>query len=313
MPGRGNEGSAIIAAMRQAHVPTSAIVLVVASVLCFTILDAITRYTTQLYAVPLLVWARYGVQMLAMIAWLGPSMRFGMLRTNRLGLQIARAIVLLASSVLFVAALRTLPLAEATALNYATPVIVVLFGPLFLAERLTPARIAFVIAGAVGMVLIVRPGSAIFQGGALYAMVAALFYAGYQMLTRLLADENPRVSLFYPAVVGTLLLSALTPTFDWPAHMPWTHVGLIIAGGLFGTLGHFLFILAFRHAPASAITPFTYMQLVWATLIGWLVYRHFPDAFSIVGMSVIAGSGLLIALHERRRARRVVLEPATMQ
>ena len=298
--------------MRQAHVPTSAIVLVVTSVLCFTILDAITRYTAQLYAVPLLVWARYGVQMLAMIVWLAPRMGFGMLRTRHLALQVARAIVLLASSLLFVTALRTLPLAEATALNYATPVIVVLIGPLFLNERLTRARLAFVVAGALGMLLIVRPGGAIFQGGALYAILAAFFYAGYQILTRLLAGENPRVSLFYPAVVGTLLLSALTPTFDWPSHMPWTHVGLIMAGGLFGTLGHLLFILAFRHAPASAITPFTYMQLVWATLIGWLVYRHFPDASSIAGMAVIAGSGLLIALKERRRARRVLPEPAVV-
>ena len=293
--------------MRHAHVPTSAILLVVASVLCFTLLDAITRYTTQLYPVPLLVWARYGVQMLAMIAWLGPSMRFDMLQTRRPGLQIVRSIVLLASSMLFVTALRSLPLAEATALNYSTPVIVVLMGRLFLKERMTPMRIAFVLAGVLGMVLIVRPGSSVFQGGALYALSAALFYAGYQILTRLLAGENPRVLLFYPALVGTLLLSVFAPGFDWPAHMPWTHVGLIVAAGLFGTLGHFLFILAFRHAPASAITPFTYMQLVWATLVGFIAYRHFPDGYTI------AGSGLVIALHERRRARTPALDAATVQ
>jgi drug/metabolite transporter (DMT)-like permease len=85
--------------------------------------------------------------------------------------------------------------------------------------------------------------------------------------------------------------------------MPWTHMVLIVVCGLLGTLGHFLFILAFRHAPASAITPFTYMQLVWATLVGWIVYRHFPDGYAIAGMAVIAASGLMIALHERRRAR----------
>jgi len=299
--------------MRHAHVPTSAILLVVSSVLCFTILDAITRYTTQLYAVPMLVWARYGVQMVAMIAWLGPGMRLDMLRTKRLPLQLVRSIVLLVSSLLFVTALRSLPLAEATALNYSTPVIVVLMARIFLHEPLTPARIAFVITGAVGMVLIVRPGNAIFQGAALYALLAAFFYAGYQILTRLLAGENPRVLLFYPAVVGTLLLSALARGFDWPAHMPWTDAALIIAAGLFGTLGHFLFILAFRHAPASAITPFTYVQLVWATLAGWIFYRHFPDTVAISGMAVIAGSGLLIALHERRRARRRALDPVTVQ
>ena len=87
---------------------------------------------------------------------------------------------------------------------------------------------------------------------------------------------------------------------------------LIVVGGLFGTLGHFLFILAFRHAPASAITPFTYVQLVWAMLFGWIVYRDFPNAIAIVGMAVIAGSGLLMTLHERRRARAVALDAVTV-
>ena len=298
-------------AAHRAHVPTSAILLVVGSVFCFTMLDAITRYTTQLYPVPLLVWARYLVQTIAMLIWLGPSMGFRMIRTARLPLQVVRALVVLASSLLFVTALRYLPLAEATALNYCTPVIVVVMGRLFLDEPMTPARIAFVVAGAIGMLLIVRPGTAVFQGAAAYALLAALCYAGYQILTRLLVGENPRVLLFYPAIVGTLVMSALAPGFEWPAAMPWTHVALIIAGGLFGTLGHFLFILAFRYAPASAITPFTYMHLVWATLVGWVLYRHFPDATAIAGMLVIAGSGLAIALFERRQARGVAREAAS--
>ena len=294
--------------MRHAHVPTSAIALVVGSVLCFTLLDTITKFTTQRYPVPMLVWARYAVQMIAMLVWLGPSMRLDLLRTARLPLQVFRGIVLLASSLFFVSALKSLPLAEATALNYSTPVIVVVMARLVLGEPMTPVRIAFVVAGAVGRLLIVWPGGAIFQGVALYAFAAALFYASYQILTRLLSGENPRVLLFYPAVIGTLIMTLLAPGLEWPAYMPWTHVALIIMGGLFGTLGHFLFILAFRHAPASSITPFTYMQLVWATLVGFIVYGHFPDASAIAGMAVIGGSGLLIALHERRRARRPVPE-----
>jgi drug/metabolite transporter (DMT)-like permease len=299
--------------MRHAHVPTSAILLVVGSVLCFTLLDTITKFTTQLYPVPVLVLARYAVQMLAMLIWLGPSMRLDLLRTQRLPLQVFRGLVLLASSLFFVAALKSLPLAEATALNYSTPVIVVLMARFFLGERLTPIRIAFVVTGAVGMLLIVRPGSAVFQGAAGYALFAALFYASYQILTRLLAGENPRVLLFYPGIVGTAIMLALAPGFQWPAQMPWTHALLIICGGLLGTLGHFLFILAFRHAPASAITPFTYMQLVWATLAGWVVYRHFPDAAAIAGMAIIGGSGLLIALLDRRRARAQPLDTVTVQ
>ena len=124
-------------------------------------------------------------------------------------------------------------------------------------------------------------------------------------------NENPRLLLFYPALLGTALMSAIAPTLEWPAAMPWQHVGLVIVGGLLGTMGHYLFILAFRHAPASALTPFTYTQLVWATLLGWIVYGDFPDALTLAGMAVIAGSGLLITSHERRRRR--IADPITVE
>ncbi|MGE5170620.1 MAG: DMT family transporter [Rudaea sp.] len=298
--------------MRHAHVPTSAILLVMGSVLCFTLLDTITKFTTQRYSVPVLVWARYAVQFVAMLVWLGPSMRFDLLRTRRIRMQLFRGVLLLASSLFFVTALRSLPLAEATSLNYTTPIIVVLMARLILNERMTRARIAFVAVGAAGMLLIVQPGTDVFRSGALFGLGAAIFYASYQITTRMMSGENPRVLLFYPAILGTLIMSALAPGFDWPPSMPWTHVLLIVAGGLFGTLGHFLFILAFRHAPASAITPFTYVQLVWAMLFGFLVYREFPNGVAIAGMAVIAGSGLWMTLHERRRARVVVLDAATV-
>jgi drug/metabolite transporter (DMT)-like permease len=299
--------------VRHVHIPTEAVLLIVGSVFCFTLLDAITKFTTRLYPVPLLVWARYLVQLVAMLVWLGRSMGRGLLRTRRPKLQMVRGVLLLLSSVLFVNALRLLPLADATALNYSTPVLVVLLALAFLRERMTSARLAFVVAGIAAMLLIVQPGRDVFQGGALYALGAACCYALYQILTRMLAGEDPRVLLFYPALLGTVAMSALAPTFDWPAHVPWQHVALIVLGGLLGTMGHFLFILAFRHAPASALTPFTYMQLVWATLLGWLVYAELPDAYTLAGMAVIALSGLLITLYERRRAQLPVPNPVTVE
>ena len=135
------------------------------------------------------------------------------------------------------------------------------------------------------MLLIVRPGSDGVPGRALLRRSAPRSSTpATRSLTRLLAGENPRVLLFYPAIIGTVIMSALAPGFDWPPSMPWTHVLLIVCGGLLGTLGHFLFILAFRLAPASAITPFTYMQLVWAMLLGWVLYRRFSDASAMTGM-----------------------------
>lgn len=295
-----------------AHVPLSAILLIIGSVFCFTVLDAIVKFLTQSYPVPLLVWARYGVQALAMVLWLAPSMGMGLLRTRQPRLQIVRAAILPFSSLCFFTALKYLPLAEATAINYSTPVLVVVLAVIFLGERLTPARIAFIVTGVVGMVLIVRPGSEMFQGAALLALGAAGFYGTFQILTRMLAAEDPRVTLFFPALVGTLMLTAVLPWFGEQVAMPWPHVALVVASGLLGTFGHFLFILAFQRGAASALTPFTYTQLIWATLIGWLVFGNFPDAWTIAGMGVIAGSGLLIVLHERRRALRLPQEPTAV-
>jgi drug/metabolite transporter (DMT)-like permease len=294
------------------HVPPSAILLIVGSVFCFTILDAVVKVLTQRYPVPLLVWARYGVQALAMLLWLAPRMGRGLLRTGRLRLHLLRAAILPFSSLCFFTALKYLPLAEATAINYSTPVLVVVLAVVFLRERMTRARIALVLAGIAGMLLIVRPGSAVFQGAALLAFGAAAFYGVFQILTRELASEDPRVTLFYPALIGTLMMTAVLPWYGGELRMPWPDVALVVAAGLLGTLGHFLFILAFQRAPASGLTPFTYVQLVWATLVGWVAFGTFPDAWTLAGMAVIAGSGLLIALHERRRARDLPREPTAL-
>ena len=92
--------------------------------------------------------------------------------------------------------------------------------------------------------------------------------------------------------------------------MPRGDFGLLLLLGALGTTGHFIFIRAFRGAPASALTPFTYTQLVWAVLLGWLVFGQFPDGYALAGIAVIAGSGLLLAWHERRRARTASALPA---
>jgi drug/metabolite transporter (DMT)-like permease len=244
--------------------------------------------------------ARWTVQAVAVMLWLGPIMGRRLLATRHPGVQLARGAMLVVSSLLFLTALRFLPLADATALNYSTPTLVVIAAVVFLHERMTRARAAFVLAGIVGMVMIVRPGADLFRGASLLVIGGASLYAAFQILTRKLAHEDSRVLLFYPSLVGSLLLTCVLPTVSLPAHVPWGDMALLLFGALLGTTGHFLFILAFQRAPASAVTPFTYMQLVWATLVGWLAFGDFPDALTMLGMAVIAGSGLLLAWYERR-------------
>jgi drug/metabolite transporter (DMT)-like permease len=235
-----------------------------------------------------------------------------LLRTEKVRLHLIRAALLPMSSLFFFTSLRYLPLAEATAMNYSTPVLVMILAVIFLHERMTRPRIALVIAGLAGMFLIVRPGSAMFQGAALLSLGAVFSYGVFQILTRKLASEDWRVLLFYPAIVGTVMMTAVLPWFGETVHASWTDIALIIATGLLGTLGHWLFILAFQSSPASALTPYTYVHLVWATLLGWLIFDRFPDVWTLAGMAVIAGSGLLIALHERRRAKGVPQEPTAV-
>jgi drug/metabolite transporter (DMT)-like permease len=294
------------------HIPPSAVLMIVGAVACFSVLDGIIKTLSARHPVPLLVWARWGFQVLAMLLWLAPKMGAGMLRTRHLRMQLLRGVLLVGSSLFFMTALSHLPLADATALNYTTPTIVIILAIVFLGERLTPARLAFVVAGLAGMLMIVQPGADIFKGTSLFALGSAGCYALYQITTRMVAADDPRVSLFYPALIGTLLMTFVWPWFGSRIDVTWTDVAWLAGIGVLGTIGHFLLILAFQRAPASALTPFTYIQVVFATLIGWLVYDDFPDALTLAGMALIAGSGLLLTWHERRRALIAAPDPTAV-
>jgi drug/metabolite transporter (DMT)-like permease len=286
--------------------------LIVGAVACFSVGDSISKTLAARYPVPLLVWARWGMQAIALVVWLAPTMGRGMVRTQQLRLQLVRGALLIGSSLCFTSALKFLPLADVTALNYLTPVIVIVLAIAFLGERLTLPRAAFVVAGMAGMLMVVQPGADIFNAASLFAILSAAFYALYQITTRMLAGEDPRVTLFYPALVGAGIMTLVWPWFGTRVDVAWADAGLMLALGLIGTMGHFLLILAFQRAPASAITPFTYVHLVFATFIGWLVFGELPDALTVAGMALIGGSGLLLTWHERRRALIAAAQPTAV-
>jgi drug/metabolite transporter (DMT)-like permease len=293
--------------------PLSAIALIVVSCACFTTVDVTVKVLGQRYPVPLIVWARWAVQTLIIVALLAPRMGVRMFKTEHLPMQLARGVLLIASSVSFFSALKLLPLAEVTALNYTSPIIVTLMAAAFLHERLTRPRWAFIIAGFVGMLLIVRPGTDMLTPAALFALGAALLYATFQILTRKLAGEDLMVLLVYPSMVGTIVLSLAVPLF-FPSNVWYPIVDTVafLSIGAIGFVGHFLFIRAFQSASASAIAPFTYVQLLWSTLAGWIVFGTFPDGWTLAGIVVIAGSGVVLTAYERWRASVPQAEPAAV-
>ena len=297
---------------QHAQIPLSAILLIVVASACFTMVDVSVKLLSQRYPVPLLVWARWGVQALILLAVLAPKRRAAIVRTTRLRLHLVRSVVLVASSLCYFLALRFLPLAEATALNYTAPILVTLMAGWVLDEPLTRRRWAFVIAGFIGMLLIVRPGTSVLAPAALLALAAAALYAIFQIMTRQLAGEDLMVLLIYPSIIGTLLLSAAVPFVPSAGWYPTSDIAAFVGIGILGTLGHLLFIQAFQRASASAIAPFTYMQLVWSTVAGWLVFGTFPDAWTLSGIVVIAGSGVVLMWYERWRASLPQSAPAAI-
>ncbi|HEX8012568.1 MAG TPA: DMT family transporter [Casimicrobiaceae bacterium] len=271
--------------------------------LCLSSLDATAKYLVREHALFLVVWARYAGQMLVVTPFAWQRAGPGFWRTRRLGMQLLRSAFLLAATISFFAGLRYLPLAEGSAIMYVAPIfVVVLSGPL-LDERPGRARWLACLVGFVGIVILARPGSAIFHPAALLLVAAALFNALYFLTTRKLVEEPAYTTLFYSALVGTVGLSLALPwqiELDAPT---LRHGALFLLLGLFAGLGHWFVIGAYLLAPASLLTPFTYLQMIWATSYGYLIFGQLPDRYAALGITIIVAGGLGLALQERRRAR----------
>jgi len=276
------------------------ILLLVAAVSTFAVMDTTAKYLSRTYPVPAIVWYRYFFQALFMLVVLGPRMKLDLVRTRRPGLQIARAVVLALSTILYFSALALMPIAEASAITFLSPLLLTALSVLLLGERVSPAAWVAVGTGFLGVLFIVRPGGAVFSPAALLPLATAFCFAGYQLMTRQLAGvDSSLATLFYGAIVGTALLSLLLP-FYWHAPVTLAHGLLLAMMGILGGVGHFVLIRAFAHAPASVLAPFVYTQLVSVLVLGYLVFGDFPDGWSLAGMGIIVASGAFVASRGRR-------------
>jgi len=168
-----------------------------------------------------------------------------------------------------------------------------------LKEKVGIRRWLAVMVGFVGVLIIIRPGAGVLQWAALLPIIMAVFYAFYLIVTRLIRDSaDPLNALFYTALVGALAASLVVP-FHWQTPTPFD--GMLMAGtGVFGALGHYALIKAYEISEASAVAPFAYSELIWATLGGYLAFGDIPDAWTFSGAAAIIGSGLYVLHRERR-------------
>lgn len=267
--------------------------------------DAASKYLAS-EDVPALhiVWLRYttsGLILLAIVAW--PGTRIS-LRTRRPGLQLLRGIGLIGSSVLFVSSLKYLKIADATATSFVAPLFVTALSIPFLGEKVGWRRWLATVIGLMGVLIVVRPGGSGFQPASLLPVFSSLSWAFSLIVTRLMSGtENPVATITWSTLFGALVSTLLLPLHWVEPSLTIAWVGLFI--GAVSTAGHWLVIVAFRFAAASLLAPFSYIQLFWASLFGFLLFATLPDLWTWVGAAVIAGSGLYTAHRERARARDV--------
>jgi drug/metabolite transporter (DMT)-like permease len=277
--------------------------LMMAAVFMFSSMDTLAKYMLQSYPMAGLMWARYMVHLAVMLMLLWPRMGMKLVRTCSPGLQILRGLLLVASTMFFYLALRHMPLAEAAAISFVGPVLTTLLAGRMLGERATGRQWVAVVLGFSGVLIIIRPGGGLFTPAAIFPLVTALLFSIYQIVTRKLSGrEHPYTTLFYTALVGGAATSFALP---WGLQAPTALQVLFMIGiGVFGGYGHYLLIQAMGYASPTTLAPFIYSQIVWSTLLAYLVFRDFPDSGSLVGMAVIVFAGLLAVNWEKMRRVR---------
>jgi drug/metabolite transporter (DMT)-like permease len=263
-------------------------------------MDGIAKHLSADLPVLQVVWARYFFHLLVLLPIVLPKHGLDVIRVPNQKLQILRGGLLLGSTMLFFTAISEMPLADALALIFLSPLIVTALSPFVLGEQVGVRRWSAVLVGFCGALVIVRPGMGVFSGAAVYAVAAGCVYACYLLATRKLArSAPPMVTLTYTALLGAVVMTVIVlPIWVTPS---LEQLALMLAMGAIAAAGHFMLIRAFDFASASVLAPFTYFEILMMTLVGYVWFGDFPDLYTWIGAGILAASGIYISWRERVR------------
>ncbi len=286
---------------RRSDRPLAGIALMALGVTIVPIMDGIAKYLAADYPVMQIVWGRFVFHLM----WLIPLLLVyypvrELIAPRRPMLQLVRGAFLLGATLCFFTALRFMPIADALALLFISPMVCTMLAPWLLREHVGIWRWLAVAAGFAGALIVIRPGFGVFQWASLLALGAGFFHGFYLATTRLLAGETkPVITLLYTAIVGAVAMSVAMP-FVWvePAPSTWGWFALI---GLIAASGHFCIIKSFERTAAPVVAPVSYVEIVMATIVGYVVFSDFPDPWTWLGIAVIVASGITISVRERRQ------------
>ncbi|MBX9932203.1 MAG: DMT family transporter [Methylobacterium sp.] len=270
----------------------------------FACLDASAKTLALSGVDPLLTtFMRYAISVAMVSAFVNPVTTPGVLRTRRPWLQVVRSLLLFGSTALNFLALRHLQLVETLSIQFTAPLAVALLAGPLLGEWSSPRRLVAIAVGFLGVLVIVRPGAGTFQPAVLLSIGNMLCYALYILTTRKLAGiDSSATTMFYSGLAGLAVMTPLQP-WIWTAPASFGLWALLFAVGLFGTMGHWLLVLAHARAPANVLAPFLYTQLLWSVLLGYVVFDDVPNRWTLAGAAIVVASGLYLLAQERESQR----------
>ncbi|WP_199681151.1 DMT family transporter [Stappia sp. 28M-7] len=287
------------------------IALMSVAMLLVPMMDVTAKYLTTTQPPLQIALARFGFQMVfaLLTAAIGPGL--SVLRAPRLWPHLLRGFFLSGATVCFFTAVATMPVTDAIAIFFVEPMILTVLSALVLKEQVGPRRWAAVLVGLAGVAIIMRPGFATFGLTALLPLCAALLFALYLLITRKLSGEGGMLCVQFTAGLGgVMLLGVLFVSANIAGYEPAAAVmpdlpgwGLLALVGALSFFAHGLIVKAFAAAPASVLAPFNYLEIVSATVFGYLVFGDFPDGPTWIGIALIVGSGIYIAHRENRRSQ----------
>ena len=286
---------------RETHIARGVLFIVGATLLFVCLNTAVKLLSPSLSTVQLL-WSRSLGHSLFIIAIFAPTFGWRLVVTQKPVIQLTRSLMLLTSSTFFFSAIGRVPLADATAVSFTAPFLVAILAGPMLGERVSRGHWLAIAAGFGGALIVIRPTGGAANVYALLVLGSAACYAVYQLLTRRVAGvDPPETSVTYSALIGTVVLCLLVPFF-WRTPTSIFHGLLFSSLGLFGGLGHYFVARGFLWGPVSILAPIHYVQLIWAAVMGYLVFDHVPSGWTWLGAGIIIVSGLGIAWWEGQRA-----------
>ena len=281
--------------------PLLGVLYMCAACALFPIMNGLVKLLTTVYEPTQVVWFRVTLHLILVTLVFAPRLRLGLFRTRRIGAQFVSSVSMLLSTLLFFSAVRSIGVAEAISVSFVGPVLVVLLAWPMLGERITALGFAAVILGFAGVLVVIRPGSGVFQWASLLLVGSAAAYALYQIVIRRLGTtDHPATTIFYSVLLGAILMSALLP-FVWKTPVGVRDWLLLCSLGAFGGLGHYCVAKAATFAPANLIAPLNYTQMIGSVIVGYLMFAEVPDLYTWLGTALIVGAGLLAGWQSRRK------------